>query len=567
MQRFVRVSILVLLTCIGVYIINPISLIHYFYLSFDLDYFNGDSRQFIWPYMSYWKAGLFQSDYIANYYLTTISPKFYSLAMSSMASLVDPRILSNVLARLLYGATLVFVALTALKLCGRDAVWCAIVLFLGSDIFADYTAGGLPRSFGFPLMAMTAYGLASARPIFIVVAILLGAMLYYVSAVISGCALFAYLMLMPVSWRGGAVPWGFPRRVVTVTAVGALALGLIAVSVLGSEGYGPVVAEADYGRFPEAGPAGRYYPATENVLVSAARWSMKVLDGSNPQFPNVQSFIFAHFWLLGIPLTLVCLPGLRAALRDNGVRRLLILPLVSAVLYIVADLCMPYLYFPQRYMIYSMSVFSVIMIPCCLIYSMQYYGSVLRIRNYVGILAIGFCLLLIVLVGGRSSDAGLIHIRQNDKPIYSFISQLPQDALVAGWPRGLLDNIPYVAGRRVLLSYETHQGFHEGYIMETRSRMKSIIAAYHDPCPTALVDLRKKFGVTHFVVDESYFSKGLPGYFRPFQEMIGAAAGAQSADPYLKRASGQLEVFRHGDIAILDLARISPSQPCLDSPQ
>ena len=562
-----RISAFLFLICITLYIVDPISMISYLYSSIDINYLNGDSRQFIWPYMSYWDEGLFQSDYIANYYLTALSPKFYSLAMSSMAGVVDPRVLSNVLARILYGATSVFVILAALKLGGRVAMWCAIVLFFGSDIFAVYTAGGLPRSFGFPLIALTAYGLVSGRPVLIVVSILLGAMFYYVSAVLSGCVLFAYLIMTPRSWRGDALPWGFPRRALMLTVVGALAIGLIAVSAFGAENYGPIVTAADYDRFPEAGPAGRYYPPTENVLVSAARWSMKVLEGSDPLFPDIQSFIFSHFWLLGVPLLLVCLPGLGSGLRENGVRRLLILPLVSVLLYLAAEVLMPYLYFPQRYMIYSMPVFAVLMIPCCLSYSIRRFGLVPNFKNAGGFLAVGICLLLIALTGGRNSGAGLIHIKEKDEPIYSFISQLPKDALIAGWPRGLLDNVPYATGRRVLLTYETHQGFHEGYIVETRFRMKSIITAYNDPCPKALVDLRENFGVTHFVVDESYFAEGLPNYFMPFQDMISAAADERSEEPFLNQASGQLEVFRHGDFVILDLTKISTSQPCFDFSQ
>ena len=63
----------------------------------------------------------------------------------------------------------------------------------------------------------------------------------------------------------------------------------------------------------------------------------------------------------------------------------------------------------------------------------------------------------VACLGGRGSPvAGLnVDLRQS-RGFYAELAPCPKDAMIAGWPIGVVDNIPYVAQRQVLVNLECH---------------------------------------------------------------------------------------------------------------
>ena len=58
------------------------------------------------------------------------------------------------------------------------------------------------------------------------------------------------------------------------------------------------------------------------------------------------------------------------------------------------------------------------------------------------------CLALALTLGGRDIRNGLIEVPRDDAPLYRFIADLPPASLIAGWPQGLIDNVPIVRGEK-----------------------------------------------------------------------------------------------------------------------
>jgi hypothetical protein len=162
----------------------------------------------------------------------------------------------------------------------------------------------------------------------------------------------------------------------------------------------------------------------------------------------------------------------------------------------------------------------------------------------------------------RPTEAGFtVVVAPAGMPLYRLIESLPADVMIAGWPdprneRAVVDNVPYMSARRVLLSGETHQAFHEAYVVEMRVRMRTLIDAYFAADLEPLRALRDRLGVTHLVIDRGHYENP-PTYFRPFDQWTAQAFSAGRARGFeVRRRIAQAQVFDDGTLAVLDLSRL-----------
>src|SRR4030095_9403306 len=100
-------------------------------------------------------------------------------------------------------------------------------LVLGVAIFVFTMVGGMPRGFGFPVLALTAAALVYGKPRLLATIVCVSAAFYPPVAIQAGIALAIWLFVLPASDRGGAADWGFSRRVrlvVVAASISALVL-------------------------------------------------------------------------------------------------------------------------------------------------------------------------------------------------------------------------------------------------------------------------------------------------------------------------------------------------------
>ena len=83
--------------------------------------FNDDVRQQVWPFFRY-SDGLFQGDYIADYYLNAFLPAGYRTLFAGLALLVDPVTTSKVVPYLCLAVTVVACALAGYRLQGAASL-------------------------------------------------------------------------------------------------------------------------------------------------------------------------------------------------------------------------------------------------------------------------------------------------------------------------------------------------------------------------------------------------------------------------------------------------------------
>jgi hypothetical protein len=141
--------------------------------------------------------------------------------------------------------------------------------------------------------------------------------------------------------------------------------------------------------------------------------------------------------------------------------------------------------------------------------------------------------------------------------VYAALRKLPKSAVVAGWPKGIMDNVPLVTLRTAFLTYETHVPYHTKMTELMRERMRALIEAYFARDPAPLRRLRDEFSVSHLLVDLRHFDGDAPGYFVPFAREASGLRRKARGDFEVLRAMERAVVFRSGDRALLELRRLN----------
>jgi hypothetical protein len=165
---------------------------------------------------------------------------------------------------------------------------------------------------------------------------------------------------------------------------------------------------------------------------------------------------------------------------------------------------------------------------------------------------------VLLALGGRVAPRTGLYIQvRPDRGIYSFLASLPQSALVAGLPDNLMDNVPYLSRRPVLLTHETYQVVHIGYLGEMRRRMAAVIAATYATDSAPILRLRDEFHVTHLVVNRAHLSKAPFRFLPPFDVILRAAyARCTRRKCMLVNGLRGAEVFRQGNVVVVDLSKL-----------
>ena len=165
------------------------------------------------------------------------------------------------------------------------------------------------------------------------------------------------------------------------------------------------------------------------------------------------------------------------------------------------------------------------------------------------------CVGLVFFAAGRTSRTGLnVQIPEEDVSVYSFIGGLPDEALIAGLPKGLVENVPYLSEKKILHSYETHMVFHEQYMLVMRQRLSHLLEALYATSLSPLIFLRDEYQVTHLVVEKERYSEF--AYFPPFDSMVDGLAEQVDQEPGFLVDAESAIVFEHGEVVVIDLSRL-----------
>jgi len=541
---------------------------------FDPHILNEDARQQIYPFFRYADSSLFPNDYIADYYLDCLPLGFRALYTIS-APLIDPAVSNKIVMYLMLLITVSGLGVVANRLGGKVAAWAAMSLALGASLYLDRMGGGLPRAFGFPILAWALVALSYGRTKWLAALVWLGACFYPVAGVVVGLATAFFVLLLPASDRGDASDWDLRRRLRFLTIVAGVSLVLLLPTIVTSSKYAPAITLDDLAEYPEAGPGGRYSAesrapygsffdnasgAMARGFVGAGRpWVEPVFEWAKDDVPP-ESRSNPHQTILTVIAVFSAVGWLFFVASSSAARRVLMLGLAAFIGYSLARLVPPYLYVPTRYANYPMPLLAVLMASTSV-------AGFFSLRDKLGVgtksafragVTLVFCLFVLAAIGGRGSSHAGLSVEIRNAPLYDAIAELPADAVIAGWPFTAIENVPYVARRTAFLTFETHQTFHRQYVDTMRERMRALIDATLATSNDPLIRLRDEHGVTHMLVYLPHLRGGRLTYFKPFDEWIAQASHASAGKRLsLRDLVDHHAIYSDGTYALVDLRELT----------
>ena len=542
---------------------------------FNPRFMNDDARQQIYPFFRYADSSLFPNDYIADYYVDCLPLGFRALYTLS-APVIDPAVSNVVVMYLMLVITVAGVGMAANRLGGKVAAWGAMALTLGASLYLDRMGGGLPRAFGFPILAWALAALSYGRMKWLAALVWLGACLYPVAGVVIGMAIAFVLLLLPASDRGDARGWSTWQRLRFLSIVAAVAIALLLPTVVTSSRYAPVLTTDDVEEYPEAGPGGRYTAESRAPYGSFFDSSSKAIaegfaGAGRPWVEPVSRWVNGddakqssqrRAAILNLIAIVTAIAWVLFAATNRAARRVLTLGLAAFIGYSIASFAAPFLYLPQRYANYPMPLLAILMATTSMAGFFVVFDKLnLSSSRVHAALTFIFCLLILVTVGGRGSVTAGLNVDTHNAPVYDAIAALPVDAVVAGWPRTAIENVPFVSRRAALLTFETHQVFHKKYVQVMRERMRALIDAVLATSNGPIVRLRQDYGVTHMLVYLPHLQGKRLAYFAPFNRWIGEAERKRAGAPLsLQGLVEDHAIYRDRGYAIVDLREVKAPQ-------
>lgn len=295
-----------------------------------------------------------------------------------------------------------------------------------------------------------------------------------------------------------------------------------------------------------------------DFFVAARRQAAATLESnSTPLIPRVRNAFRGRETMVTNVLLIIFGLGLVPLAKQGGAaRRSLALPFAGLTGYVLATVFTPYLYVPQRYIAYTLPLFIVVLLPAS---GAALAGVLWPARRAPWTRVVGVLLTAgasLVLLGGRGDpSAGYSVVLNPETKMYEFVRSLPKDALIAGWPGGVIDNVPYVCRRRAFMTRENHLTFQKGYVLEMRRRIHALMIALFSDDARGLLELRDTFDVTHLIVEAEYLSKP-PPYFVPFDIEVGGIWQEGHLRGFaVETALAKAAVFSEGTLTVLDLSK------------
>ena len=460
---------------------------------------NDDVRQQIYWMQQWQDPALFPGDFLTGYaraYVTWGVTGLYWLA----SWLVSPLVFS----KLLPGFLFVFLALCLFRigtnLSDRPLGWTMVACLWLMPFFLDNLAGGLARAFAAPLLALFWLGWQARRPWVMGGALLLQALFIpYIFLMAAPASLLAWLLAR----LGRDHPPPFPARAAHFVLLGLGAGLVIAMNLqFSAGGYGPLVSAQEMVNHPEFYAHGRYPILPEASLLWEFISPWEFIPPFQEWGPVAGGLTCAGLLaLLAVGFRRLDWPAWRQALKPAGY-----LGLSSLVLYFLARLFLLKLFVPDRYLLYTLNLFTCLFLALGL-------KTALRVERWPRHLAV------LVLVAAAGLGAWRLHgVGLKDysayRAVYTALAGTPKDVLIAGHPN-LMDAIPTFAQRRAFATYELAHPWSRGYWTQLKPRLVDLFTAYYAADTQEVVAFCRKYGIAYLIVDDRHFTPAFlkGGYF------------------------------------------------------
>ena len=515
------------------------------------DLHDEDFAHHIWWLYHWTDSQLFPDDLARLFFSQPIlAPYGYQFLFRTLVPFVDPQPLAEALPFVLVLASTVLAFQIGQRV-GQGLLGgvVAATFFIVAEL--RFLHAGLPRSFATPILLFGMWALLTQRQIALGCALLLAVLFY--PPVAANLGLCAAIVLALRIWKERKLPARWP----VLIGLGCLALVVLSLAYLR-----PVPLELGQKvTFEQAYAMPEFWGGGRSHFFDHDPWrfyfSKRDGLGINPWVALLLSCLLVVVWR--------SFPGVIGveswALAGTAVG-----------LFVSAHLTLFVLHHPNRYTLYALPVFGLLVLAAlipALITRLRSYPQAGRLLTFLSrqlrfakraILVPVGCLVLVAY--GTEATTKLVSVlrappNQDLEAVYLFLETLPKDTLVVAHPYDA-DNIPLRSRRSVLASMETSLPLYVGYYQTMAERIAAVLAAYHASDFAAVDLLYDRYGVDVFVVNQDRYVPGASLYYEPFLDTVreqwrqGRRAGFVLHDPPAERI-----LFQHGAFTIV---RVGPAR-------
>jgi len=516
-----------------------------------------DARQHIYWMQRFRNPTLFPDDLLVRY-SEHYQPWGYIGFYRLLAVLIDPLVVSRVLPVVLSAATAVVLYQLVSSVSDRFGGVLAAACFAATPEYMSRMSGAFPRGFAYGLLATSLLLLLRKRYRWLGAVLVIESLFYPVSFVVSAGT---WLLCALVNKNGGfrSLRLHRPGREHWPCAI-AVALSCVMLSMQfvfeRDPSIGRIVTREQMADAPEYGPRGRIEILPGPLLVGEV--ARQVVRGV---LPHQRSSLHAGGWIKLVPIAVLL--GYLAIRVARGRREwpwvLLAFPVAGVAGFLLAEVLLLKLFLPARYL--EATIKLSVLIAC----SVAVSDGVAAIRERraaaafaMQILVLSVPLLALPAMGGRG-----LQDRGEARSLAGFLATLPVDTLIAAHPY-VADDIPYFAGRSVLVNQELAHPFYDAYWATVSDRTRAVLAAHYARDWSEVDAFCRAYGVDVFVVDRRYFTPsyldGERRYFEPFDSQLRDLV-AGSRDFALLAAAESKRIFETGDQFVVRCGEQSGRRP------
>ena len=407
--------------------------------------------------------------------------------------------------------------------------WLTMGLFFISDSWIGI-GGGFARTFAWPLACGFLLAMVSGRRCWAAACLFFAAALYPIMFVLLAPG---YLLLWVQSelLAGGWRQLGDWRRqfrmhwpVMLAVAAGSALVLLKSRELALHPWVGPQVTLAQIKTDPLYGPGGRVPVWPPSSLGPSLAWALMpwdkvLLEPVLRHAASLPAFLRAALPLL-LNILAVAIPTLAIFLvfRRNRSRAyvLLALALSSVVIYWLAQLFLPRLYEPSRYLTWSMPVLAVLCSAILLEAAVARLPQG-RLRQAGWVLLVLFIISRAPSIRGKGAE----DVSEYSK-LYTELVRTGGEEIIATFPR-TSDFIPILCHRSIFVSNESSHGvLFTRYRELVMTRHTALLQAFYSPKQEDVRTFCQQHKVSWLVVEDKYYRPDLPPdvHFAPFMQEL-----------------------------------------------
>jgi hypothetical protein len=440
---------------------------------------------------------------------------------------------------------------------GRGGSILVTLLFVFYFFFYNFS-GGVPRSFGFPLLLGCTYVLVSGRW-WCLSALLLLQSLFYPPILLNSAALAALTWWR--SWRHLDAKQAWTRLVALGVGVGLAAGALCSVyTFFPNASFGRLITRQEAKHMPEFSVRGR------TPFFGDTFWQTAV---------NNRAGIRANrlVWLGALILAMAVLCRPSRLVIPRAATDLLV---TSLALFGLAHLVLFKLHLPARYVMFTLPLAAWLILAANVESTraaIQQRWPRQRLQQWLGragrrwaiLGCMGLCLLY------TSSQYFVISAIQIDPPtlqLYRYLRTLPKGSLIAGHPLAL-DHVPLFARRKVLANKALSLPYYTAYYAKVRQRLFAMLTAYYTDDEHQLWRFVQRYGVDYMLVDTRHFAASFlrgPIYYEPFGSFIHQQLLTQRRFALLEVPPAQ-RVYADGPYIVVSFAAPPPGYDSRATPE